>query len=137
MPVQSSFSRTIQTLQNALTIAQRRHSLITSNISNVDTPGYHTKDIDFQSALNRAMETTDSGRLTRTDPSHIDGAGGAGIDLGLDINEDTGQWNGVNWVDLDKEITKLTENNMIYRSAVEAMLRRIATLKEVIREGAK
>jgi len=42
-------------LARYLDLAAKRQSLITSNIANVDTPGYRTKDIDFQGELARAM----------------------------------------------------------------------------------
>ncbi|HZQ67102.1 MAG TPA: flagellar basal body protein [Terriglobales bacterium] len=31
-----------------------RHSLISSNLANIDTPGYRTRDIDFRGELERA-----------------------------------------------------------------------------------
>ena len=51
--------------------------------------------------------------------------------------EEQGQWNGYNWVNIDKEMTKLIENNLMYRTTVETFLRKIAILKEVIREGGR
>lgn len=32
-----------------------RHSLLSANIANADTPGYHAKDLNFKEALNAAM----------------------------------------------------------------------------------
>jgi flagellar basal-body rod protein FlgB len=43
-------------LARYLDLAAKRQSLITSNIANVDTPGYRTKDIDFQGELARALQ---------------------------------------------------------------------------------
>jgi len=43
-------------LARYMDLAAKRQSLITSNIANVDTPGYRTKDIDFQGELARAMQ---------------------------------------------------------------------------------
>jgi len=45
----------IQQLQSYLKVVSDRQQLIASNMANVDTPGYHTKDLDFQSSLRRAM----------------------------------------------------------------------------------
>jgi flagellar basal-body rod protein FlgB len=47
-----------------LDLAAKRQSLITSNIANVDTPGYRTKDIDFQGELSRALQ----GQVDQTEP---------------------------------------------------------------------
>jgi len=38
-------------LARYLDLAAMRQSLITSNIANVDTPGYRTRDIDFHGEL--------------------------------------------------------------------------------------
>ena len=43
----------------------------------------------------------------------------------------------VNWINIDKEMTKLVENNLRYRSAAEILLRKINLLKEVIKEGGR
>jgi flagellar basal body rod protein FlgB len=53
----------------------------------------------------------------------------------IDAYEEEGEWNGYNWADIDSEMTKLTENNLVYRTAVEALLRKMNLLKEVIRSG--
>ena len=38
-------------LQGYLKVATERQQLIATNMANVDTPGYHTKDINFQTAM--------------------------------------------------------------------------------------
>jgi flagellar basal-body rod protein FlgB len=42
-------------LEKFLNVASDRHKLVVSNMANVDTPGYQTKDIDFRSELQRAV----------------------------------------------------------------------------------
>ena len=74
-------------------------------------------------------------KLVRTDAQHI----------GREMNStpqiepftDSSEWNGFNWVNVDNEMTKLTENNLIYRAGVEALLRKLAILKTVIQEGGR
>ncbi|MCH7501703.1 MAG: flagellar basal body rod protein FlgB, partial [Nitrospinae bacterium] len=44
-------------LIKALDFQSQRHLLISSNISNIDTPGYRAKDIDFKGALRAALGT--------------------------------------------------------------------------------
>lgn len=48
-------SLSMNMLQRYLDLSSKRQELITSNIANVDTPGYRTKDIDFHGELQRAM----------------------------------------------------------------------------------
>jgi flagellar basal-body rod protein FlgB len=45
----------ISTLESYLKLATTREETISSNMANVDTPGFHTKDINFEGELNKAM----------------------------------------------------------------------------------
>lgn len=42
-------------LESYLSVANQRETVVASNMANIDTPGYRTKDIDFQHELARAM----------------------------------------------------------------------------------
>jgi flagellar basal-body rod protein FlgB len=135
MPDKLSFGKTFLSLEKAIGVAQKRNEIITSNISNIDTPGYRTKDINFKDELAKALETNHTTNLKKTDPRHISMRMNSG--QMIEPYEEQGEWNGYNWANIDKEMTKLTENNLVYRSAVEALLRKMALLKEVIREGGR
>lgn len=135
MPDKLSFKKTFLALERAIGIAQQRHTHIASNISNLDTPNYRAKDIDFRSALAQALESDHKVHLIRTNPGHI----------GLPMNsthkvepfEEKDEWNGFNWVNIDREMTKLMENNLSYRTAIQILSGKINKLKEVIREGGR
>jgi flagellar basal-body rod protein FlgB len=43
------------TIERYMTLLSERQSLVASNIANADTPGYRTKDIDFESELRNAI----------------------------------------------------------------------------------
>jgi len=135
MPDKLSFSKTFRALEDAISITQQRHTLIASNVSNLDTPGFRAKDIDFKTAMARALESGPELNLARTSPKHID----LGMDAAHRIEpiEEEGEYDGINWVNIDNEMRKLTENKLMYRTAVEVLLRKIAILKEVIREGGR
>lgn len=135
MPDRLSFSQTFRALEKAIDLSQKRHTLIASNISNVDTPGYRARDLDFQSALNQALGADYKVELTTTHPGHIDLSKSSGTNV--EAIEDQGSWNGYNWVNIDKEMARLAENNLIYRTSVETLLRKIALLKEAIKEGGR
>ena len=45
----------ISTLETYLKLTASREQAISSNMANVDTPGYHTRDINFQGELSKAM----------------------------------------------------------------------------------
>ena len=135
MPDKLSFSKTFQALERAIGISQKRHAVVASNISNIDTPGYKPKDIDFKAALNRVLESGQELDLARTHPGHIELERSAAA--GVEIIEEKGEWNGYNWLNIDREMTKLTQNNLIYRTSVETLLRKMAILREVISQGGR
>lgn len=135
MPDKISFFKTFRALENAVNIAQQRNKVIASNISNAETPRYRAKDVDFETTLARTLDSDHELNLARTNSGHF----------GLSINgsprvesfEDDNEWNGYNWVNIDKEMAKLSENNLMYRVSVEALLKKIAILKEVINQGGR
>ncbi len=133
MPEKLSFNRTFRALENAINVAHQRHNLISSNISNLDTPNKKGMDIDFKKAMVRALESEDAMGLSKTHSGHM----GPRMDGAQQVEpfEDGGEWNGYNWINIDREMTKLIENNLQYRTATEVLLRKIAIMKEVIRGG--
>jgi flagellar basal-body rod protein FlgB len=52
-----STSNMLGTYEKYLDLTATRQSLVIANMANVDTPNYHTKDIDFRSELHRAIDT--------------------------------------------------------------------------------
>ena len=44
----------IALLSRALDVTAERQMLVSQNIANIDTPGYHTRDLDFRQELQRA-----------------------------------------------------------------------------------
>ena len=133
--MQISFQKTFKLLENAMDVAKQRHSLLVGHVSNLDTPGYKAKDIDFKSAMQQALDGSKNMPIMKTDSAHIGTS--AGEMSQPEIVEEQGVWNGYNWMNVDQVVTKMTENNLIYRTATEALLRKIALMKEVIREGGR
>ena len=50
----------LQRMERFLDLAALRQSLISSNIANVDTPGYRTRDINFEKEVQRAAAMPDA-----------------------------------------------------------------------------
>jgi flagellar basal-body rod protein FlgB len=133
MPINQIFGKTFKTIEKSLNILNKRQILINSNIANLDTPGYEAREINFREALDNAINTKTIG-MFQTHPRHF-----APIDEYLgNVYVDTDQTsNGVNCVDIDKEMAKLAENNLLYRTGVEVLLKKLAALKHAIIEGGK
>lgn len=130
-----SFKKTFQLLENAIDVAHRRHALLTSNLGNVDTPGYRAKDIDFKAAMAQAVRSGDRMAMATTSDGHIDMRSDAASRA--EVVEENGEWNGFNYMNVDRMMTRMTENSLIYRTATETLLRKIAIMKEIIKEGGR
>jgi flagellar basal-body rod protein FlgB len=72
----------MQTLSRALDLTSYRQSLVSQNVANIDTPGYHARDIDFRQELQRAIAGDDDvsatpmvrevpGLIERTDGNNV------------------------------------------------------------------
>ncbi len=59
----------------ALRLRAERTQVLANNIANADTPGYKARDIDFRSALSRAMDGG-AASLKTTDKGHMSAASG-------------------------------------------------------------
>ena len=66
---------------DALPLREQRMQLIASNLSNVDTPGYKAKDLDFDAALKAAGNAREGigGPLATTSEQHLAVASETGL----------------------------------------------------------
>ena len=129
MPIKSLFGKTYGTVERSLEIAKLRHGIISSNVANLGTPGYRTKTLDFDKALKDAMGKK-TVEMERTHPLHFKAKRLGTVDYEI-IQEDH------DGVDIDREMSKLAENNLRYQTSIEALLRKFAALKHAINEGGR
>jgi flagellar basal-body rod protein FlgB len=96
-----------------MTLLTERQKLVASNIANADTPGYRTKDIDFQSEFANALAgepaVIEPGNL----PSKTDG----------------------NNVNLDREARLLAENALHFQIATNFARSDINSVREALQDG--
>jgi len=125
-------------LRKALDSQSERHLLIASNISNIDTPGYKAKDIDFKGALRAALGTGDGLALRTTHSGHIGSNKDdiKGLRAEPFIEPDAAKSNGNN-VNIDKEMMKLAENQIFYNATIQMMAKRGSTIRAAITENAQ
>lgn len=124
-------------LRKALDFQSERQLLISSNISNIDTPGYLARDNDFNGALRAALGTSDSLAMRTTHKDHI-GPGKddiRGLQAKTFIEPDAAKSNGNN-VNMDKEMMKLAANQISYNANVQMFSKRHSTLIAAITENA-
>jgi len=100
------FDRTQIALEQALAGASARQQALAHNLANANTPGFRRSDVDFHATLASALESgaPDSalGRLS--------------FERAIDSNAPA-RADG-NTVDVDKEMSTLTENSLDYQALV-------------------
>lgn len=131
------FDKTTNALSTSLNMRQLRHNVTTSNIANAETPGYHAKKVDFEDALARALDTDGVNSLQTSSPEHFQLGTSSSAKVRADVyeNPDVQVNNDGNTVDLEKEMSALAENAIMYKSALQLINKKMAALKYAISEG--
>jgi flagellar basal-body rod protein FlgB len=117
------FSHQLDDLGKALTRTSQRQSLLTTNLANVNVPGYKRQDIDFHAALESEM-----GGLTQAQLDQKDAQAQAASDQ-VSLRPDG------NNVDIEKEVTGIAETDLRYQALTTMATQYFSALKNVIREG--
>ena len=123
----------------ALKLRGQRQGVLTSNITNADTPGYKAVDFDFAKALQSATSANrtaaapgeQGAALARTDGRHIEARR-----LGADPSAMSLKFRSVvmpsidgNTVDLETERAQFAENALKYEASLRALNGQLRTLQ--------
>lgn len=103
-----------QNIEHYLDLLAQRQKLVASNLANLDTPGYRTKDLDFQFEY---MSLAPGAK-----PNVIEAEG-------LVVRNDG------NNVSLDREARLLAENSLRFNAASNLMRGELRTIRKAIDEG--
>ncbi len=127
--------RTPKILKKSLDFHSQRHLLVSSNISNLDTPGYIAKDVDFQSQLKEVMGRNGEISMKKTHSKHM-GLGSNEISnlIANSIENSDPVKNNGNNVNIDNEMMKLAENQIGYNAAIQLMAKRGSTIRAAVTE---
>lgn len=128
MPFTNKLFSGLETNRLALDARMERQGLIQSNIANIETPGYNVQDFSFAAVMKNAM--LQRGKLAQTNERHI------GLDP-VAISESLEFSNEKRPVDLDEEMQKLSENQLMFQVTSKILANKIAGLKLAIDEGGK
>ena len=107
---------TQQLLEAAMRGSWERQTALTNNIANADTPGYQPQDVNFESALQGALQTGESpSRVqfqTAIRPTEA-GPNGAGVSV-------------------DQEAARLAENGLAYQAITDVINTRNGIIRSAI-----
>jgi flagellar basal-body rod protein FlgB len=112
-------------LENILGFTGHRHKVLSSNVANADTPGYRAKDLEFRAAVDEEirMRTTDRQHISTPEP------GSQGGEITVDTST---PWGDGNNVELDMEMSKLTENSLLHQSALKLISKKLRMYRTAI-----
>ncbi len=112
------FDVTQSVLQEAMSGAAMREQVLSNNVANANTPGFTRSDLDFQSAIQQALADGAPLDQTQFQPQTDNSA-----PLTLDGNN----------VSVDAEMSKLSENTILYQSLSGIAKARLNMLVDVVK----
>ncbi len=107
-------------LERFLDLLSARHRLLASNIANADTPGFKAKDFDFRAEFKKAIQKMETGRMSSMKlPALYETPA---VSPSRDGNT----------VSMEIEMTKMSENTMLYNTIAQILSMKINGIKEAI-----
>lgn len=110
-------------LYNNLSYRAERQKVISSNIANINTPGYKSKDLVFEDELQKASQNSGDLSLTKTHKNHLPQDFKSSISHLPTLLEKKNkvQQNDGNNVSLDEEISEMSKNNVAFEAIQSAI----------------
>ena len=123
---------TIPALEQSISFAQRRHTLLAGNIANLDVPGYRTRDLsveDFQQALQSSIAAH------RTSEHWSPGMPSPQVaaEKVRDVQHQVLFHDGSD-VGLEQQVTEISRNQLMHDTAIAPMRSQFQTLQVAIRD---
>ena len=127
MPINKLYTDNMALIEKALGVRNERQGLIQSNIANMETPGYVSQDFSFEKVMS---SVAGEGRLSQTNSKHIQ------LDP-VELSRSCEFYKEKRPVDIDEEMMKLSENQLMYEIAAKLMAKKFDELKYAIDEAGK
>lgn len=124
------FDKTMSLVQRSLDIRASRHQVLSGNIANIETPDYASKDLPFQKIFERFLDNSAGISLEKTHPQHLPVSDGQTFPraFSAEVEEDPTRGG----VDIDQQMAKLAENNLMFQAGVQVLIRKFDVLKNAI-----
>lgn len=133
------FDKTTDALGSSIDLRLLRQSVTSANIANAETPGYKAKKVDFEEALSRAIDHEGLGRVHTSDKEHFLMGQGAISRAKADVydNPDINVANDGNTVDMERELTTLAENSILYKAALQLINKKLGSMRYAVTDGGR
>ena len=123
--------------EHALDVRSGVHETIASNMANEETPGYKARELPFPETLAAAMAGHGPVEAMRTNPRHMALHDPSSNVFHQVIKHDEGGGIDDNTVNLEKEMTLMAENTLMYMAVSQFLDGRFEGWKRAIEEGGK
>jgi flagellar basal-body rod protein FlgB len=126
----------VEAMGNFMTRLSRRQQVVASNIANIDTPGYKTRDASFHLTMQEIL-SGDSLPMNTRKPEGGFLQGWTSIASEPEVFETSGlpMRADRNNVDIDREMLKLSETSFTYAVATQLLRSKFRTIASAIQEG--
>jgi flagellar basal-body rod protein FlgB len=137
MPINGLFGPTIDVLAQNIDLRARNHNQISANVANVETPNFTPTRLDFEGELKSALHAKKPVTAGNTHERHIPLKGQSDS-----INKVRGKVIEVsatavgrdgNRVDIEAEMGKMAENQIMYNASVQMIAKKFDGLRQAIR----
>ncbi len=115
-----------------------RQNVVASNLANINTPGYRPLRLEFEKDLQAALNLSVRGKLTRTSEEHIPGKFDPNSSKStLEQTLTKRLVRSYDEIDLDKEMSIMAKNTMMYNALSTVIKNQMDGLKKVISDGSR
>ncbi len=121
------FDKTMQAIEDRLSLSSMNQKLISSNLSNIDTPGYKTKSLSFEDTLRQSLEDHVL-HMVRTSSRDLDPQDSVSAMKNPTIVEGGP-------VDLEKQMVSLAKNSLEFQYMIAMLDKKFTMLKTAITDG--
>ena len=125
------FDKTFDVIEKSMDLRSRRHTILSSNVMNSETPNFVARDLDFSGELEKALTGKIPNEISKTNSAHMDSLSRTGARPVIDDSGAMGA-DGNN-VDLDIAMGKLSENSRAYTNATTWLGVQLRLLKSAAR----
>ena len=122
----------IPLLKRYLDLSSLKHKLVAGNIANVSTPGFKSKDVDFHGELQKFVGGKERLKGRVTHPAHLPIGADRKPEPEILVNKSR-EGNGINNVDIDKEVANLAQNQIYYSLGARLLAQKFQGLRNAIK----
>lgn len=121
----------VNALNHRMNYLVERQGVVSGNVANANTPGYITRDLQFQ----KMVEANKSVGMTLTNKHHIKGMNRAS-DTGTEVKDYSNIKHNGNSVKLDEEMLKMNETQLDY-GLVTQLYKKNKQMQQLVLSGAQ